>query len=849
MNCPKCGKELKPNAKFCGACGTKIEAPTAGLKCPKCGKELKPGAKFCGGCGTKLEGAPSAPAVSAPNAANGSPSEPRPDVSLIDKYIHWNIQPGQVAIKIDEADIAGYGRVEKIKGVHIQDGVKALLFVRGKFVAELPSGSYKFSDYVDKKTERVPPPPKPAEDASKAAEEKKGWLSRAWGSTVGFVSSLFGGDRRRRERAAAAGISVTVTSDVPRVSMVLIRSAEFPLVFNASDVITNPLRVNVGIHLLCKITNLNEFYTRMMADRKYISYESLATAFASNVETQIRQVLAGVDSEHVAEASGALLEPLQRVISGSHPFMTMQSILQFTTDSKELDGLRRLAEELYVSEKELDQVMLRNDFLNRYQAVRNAQELTELRASNSFELDRGGLTSDHELAMTRQGNAHALDMNATQHDFDLQRTRQDNAFDVQSGKDDNAYEAAKLEIYKEMSLTQDEQAKFDLMLSAERKLREAKSKDDVAAAMQEFEKSGMFREREMEELRRQMEHEDELKEMQREHAVSILSLQNSHALEEQKLDWEILIGHKKLDDELARRRKIDAFNDERRDKEEAHDDARRQADAAFADSRRQADASFQDSRRQADIDFEKQERDQQMEMLRQAQALRKEREDAEHQRKMEADNAARAHEEAMQKQQLDANLENQRIYAGMSFEQIMAANPNISEAAAQALAKKFEAEAAAAQNDKTAQMATEQKNEMKDFMQQMMAQQMQMNMQQMQMMRDTSVANASAFAGMQQTMVGAKQAELDRTRADAAANNARMLDGMKTTVGAMSGIVGAAAAHAAPASPAPTASAAPVAPPSAPQAKAMPPAAPHCPSCGAELEPGSAFCGECGTSL
>ena len=886
MNCPKCGKELKPNAKFCGACGTRIEAPAAGLKCPKCGKELKPGAKFCGGCGTKLEAVPTAPAAPTAAAANGSQSEPRPDVSLIDKYIHWNIQPGQVAIKIDEADIAGYGRVEKIKGVHIQDGVKALLFVHGKFVTELPSGSYKFSDYVDKTTVRVPPPPKPVEDAAKAAEEKKGWLSRAWGSTVGFVSSLFGGDQRRRERAAAAGITATITSDVPRVSMVLIRSAEFPLVFNASDVVTNPLHVNVGIHLLCKIANLNEFYTRMMADRKYISYESLATVFASNIDAQIRQALARVDSEHVAEASGALLEPLQRVISGSHPFMTVQSILQFTTDSKELDGLRRLAEELYVSEKELDQVMLRNDFLNRYQAVRNAQELAELRSSNAFDVERSGLTSDHELAMTRQDNAHALDMNAADHDFNLQRTRQDNAFDVQSGKDDNAYEAAKLEIYREMSLTQDEQAKFDMMLSAERRLREAKSKDDVAAAMQEFEKSGMFREREIEELRRQMEHEDELKEMQREHAVSILSLQNSQAMEEQKLDWEILIGNKKLDDELARRRKIDVFNDERqdveqaradarrdkeeahsdarRDKEDAHSDARREADAAFSDSRRQADASFQDSRRQADIDFEKREREQQMEMLRQAQAIRLEREndehrrtmestDAAHRQKLEAENAARAHEEAMQKQQLDAQVENQRIYAGMSFEQIMAANPNISEAAAQALAKKFEAEAAAAQNDRTAQMATEQKNEMKDFMQQMMSQQMQMSMQQMQMMRDTSIANASAFSGMQQTMMGAKQAELDRTRADAAANNAMMLDGMKTTVGAMSGIVGAAAAHAAPASPAPSAAAAPaaapVAPPSAPQAKAMPPTAPKCPSCGAELEPGAAFCGECGASL
>lgn len=907
MNCPKCGKELKAGAKFCGGCGTKIESPSAATKCPKCGKDLKPGAKFCGGCGTKIEAA-SAAAVAAGEtaAANGLKPEPRPDVSLIDRYIHWNIQPGQVAIKIDEADIAGYGRVDKIKGVHIQDGVKALLFVKGKFVTELPAGSYKFSDYVEKKAERVPPPPPPTNNAAKDAEEKKGWLGRAWGSTFGFVSNLFGGEQRRRERAAAAGITATVTNDVPSVSLVLIRSAEFPLVFNFSDVVTNPLRVNIGLHLLCKITNLNEFYTRIMSDRKYISFEHLSQVFSANVDSEVRQALATVASDQVESAGGSLLAPLQRVVSGTYPFMTVQRIIQFTTDSRELDGLRRLAEELYVSEKELEQVMLRNDFLNRYQAVRNAQDLRELGVSNAFELEHGARTDEHELAMTRQGNAHTLDMNAAGHDLDLARTRQDHAFDIQSGKDDNAFEAAKLEIYKEMSLTEEDKAKFDLMLSAERWLREAKSENDVAAAMQEFEKSGMFRNRELAELRRQMAHEDELKEMQRDHAVSILSLQNEHAVEERNLEWELMMGDKRRQAEYARireqdafdlerlkteiertrvqdafdqerREKEDAYADARRDKEDAYADARqrrdddyadarRDKDAAFADSRRQADADFQNAQRRAEMDLDRQEQMNQFEALKMANAIRQERENAEfaremqrdsseHARKMESERLAMEAEKQRldaareaQKDKLDAANEEKRIYAGMSFEQIMAANPNITEAAAQALAKKFEAEAASAQNDKTAQMAIDQKNEMKDFMQQMMAQQNAMNLQQMQMMRDTSVANAGAFAGMQQQMMGAKQAELDRARTDAARNNAMMLDGMKTTVGAMSGIVGAAAGQTAPVSPVPSAPVA-AAPSPAPQAKSMPPAAPHCPSCGAELEPGASFCGECGTSV
>ncbi|MBR5518820.1 MAG: SPFH domain-containing protein [Clostridia bacterium] len=80
VKCNNCGKEVPENAKFCLECGSKIEVvaenkvvcPKCGKKtakgkfcmecgaklqslCPKCGKELTPEAKFCLECGTRLE--------------------------------------------------------------------------------------------------------------------------------------------------------------------------------------------------------------------------------------------------------------------------------------------------------------------------------------------------------------------------------------------------------------------------------------------------------------------------------------------------------------------------------------------------------------------------------------------------------------------------------------------------------------------------------------------------------------------------------------------------------------------------------------------------------------------------
>ncbi len=58
MNCPACGRESRPDATFCDACGARLAAA-----CPTCGRELRAGARFCAGCGQAVR--PAAPAASA----------------------------------------------------------------------------------------------------------------------------------------------------------------------------------------------------------------------------------------------------------------------------------------------------------------------------------------------------------------------------------------------------------------------------------------------------------------------------------------------------------------------------------------------------------------------------------------------------------------------------------------------------------------------------------------------------------------------------------------------------------------------------------------------------------------
>jgi membrane protease subunit (stomatin/prohibitin family) len=51
-SCPKCNAPLATNAKFCPACGEKLQG---GAFCAQCGAKLQPEAKFCAECGAKTE--------------------------------------------------------------------------------------------------------------------------------------------------------------------------------------------------------------------------------------------------------------------------------------------------------------------------------------------------------------------------------------------------------------------------------------------------------------------------------------------------------------------------------------------------------------------------------------------------------------------------------------------------------------------------------------------------------------------------------------------------------------------------------------------------------------------------
>ena len=653
-------------------------------KCPNCGKELKDTAKFCGSCGTKLD---EVKATNRPDDERG--------VNVASSYIHWNILPGQIAVKIDERDIASYG---KVKGLVVQDGVKALFFVQGKIVAQLEAGQYAFKDYANAVVEEK--------------EEKKRSLI---GNFFHNVANFFKGG----------------ASDIIRktyqVSIVLVRSTEFPLLFNFENVETAGIRSNVGIHLLIKVSNINDFYTNQLLDKKMLCYETVAKSLESTVLAVLNESLSGTEPQKVSTKANDVLLALQNRISELYPYFSASKIINLTASREELENIRKMQEELYISELELTELTKRNNFLNRLHDENNAQTLAEARSETDFQAALDKIDEDREL-------------------------------------------------------NEDERLKFSQMLEAQRMIREAKTEDEVQAGIQEYKKSGLLREEEIENIQAQITQNASLRDLTYGQELALATLANEKELDRQKLLWETEIGNARLQNELAQERMRAEYLDERE----------RQRTALEAEKAR------------TELELQKERMASKLDVLRQAQEIRQQREQAEHERQMEANAQKIQHEEEMR-----------RMFQNMTAEQILVANPNITPEAANAMAEKFKAELAASQNDKTAEMAMKQSEQMQAFMQQQMA-----------MMRDVTMAGLGANAQNQAQRLSDKDAEINR-----------FANGVNNAVNSVSSALknpqtvyqtGASSVTQ-----------------SANDAKAVL----TCPNCGTPHEEGALFCESCGGSL
>ena len=529
MKCQNCNSELLEGAKFCTTCGTPVAAQPAGGVCGKCGARLLPGAKFCTTCGAPAAAAPeSAPAPEAQAAEGG-------ELAAVKQKIFWNIQKGEVACRVNESEFVSY---DSAQGLIVNDGTTAYIKANGKVLAEIHGGIY---DFVD------------PDELERILESRRGGAAGALAGGGRFLINALLGRRVKdkfdksgdpeRQRSLDAVIESMKRHEAFSLTLKLDKS--FSLVFGSGTaeemaefkpmtVRTKLLDLQMGLRAIFRISDFDRFAEYFLTDERVATTLKIAGKLQPTIQNAVQAVMQDREVEGTSIPADVVELITAKIVAAGDQFygLTLERVAEVAASNEDLERLRSLSRELYLSEQELDFLRRTNDFRNRLATETNGQAIADAR-------------SDLQLYQGLQ------------------------------------------EVNKDRLLADDELDKFYTVLSREKRIRDAQSEDEVEAALSDIEKTGLLREEDVENLRIDITE----RRYQRGQVIKLMQLKDEIEFEKVRTAGEGQIavetrrqGLELQELTLAHRRREDEYSDDRRAKEREQMRADREAELELDDA-------------------------------------------------------------------------------------------------------------------------------------------------------------------------------------------------------------------------------------------------------------------------
>ena len=529
MKCQNCNSELLEGAKFCTTCGTPVAAQPAGGVCGKCNAPLLPGAKFCTTCGAPAATAPeSAPAPEAQAAEGG-------ELAAVKQKIFWNIQKGEVACRVNESEFVSY---DSAQGLIVNDGTTAYIKANGKVLAEIHGGIY---DFVD------------PDELERILESRRGGAAGALAGGGRFLINALLGRRVKdkfdksgdpeRQRSLDAVIESMKRHEAFSLTLKLDKS--FSLVFGSGTaeemaefkpmtVRTKLLDLQMGLRAIFRISDFERFAEYFLTDERVATTLKIAAKLQPTIQNAVQAVMQDREVEGTSIAADVVELITAKIVAAGDQFygLTLERVAEVAASNEDLERLRSLSRELYLSEQELDFLRRTNDFRNRLATETNGQAIADAR-------------SDLQLYQGLQ------------------------------------------EVNKDRLLADDELDKFYTVLWREKRIRDAQSEEEVEAALSDIEKTGLLREEDVENLRIDIAE----RRYQRGQVIKLMQLKDEIEFEKVRTAGEGQIavetmrqGLELQELTLAHRRREDEYSDDRRAKEREQMRADREAELELDDA-------------------------------------------------------------------------------------------------------------------------------------------------------------------------------------------------------------------------------------------------------------------------
>ena len=913
--CMKCGAPASVNPQVQTA-SKQMDAPAV---CAKCGNPLIPGKKFCMKCGTPVGVAPQQPqgqpgekgwftdgvravanvvtggalnrdierqqqqavrqqarddqgeiqqaqqgqqaAERAQRAAEQEAERARDrrnqeaidGIDVVRGRAIWNIQPGQIARRVTETE---FNEVEQLKGVIIQEGCTALVYVDGDLVGTLSGGAYTFpvkSD-AEKKAER-----EAAEQKVKEQEKKKEtFMDRGLVGTIGIglstVRRFFFGNKKdeseqKRQARQQKVEKVLKEKNQPKLIRVyLVSDRVLTLTFGGQQnqdggidfvpfkVPTKIVDVEIGVSLQMQINNINDFLRNYLADRASVTTNQVQQMLMPAVQNTVTQMLRNLDYQQeglpepiVNNLKNRILQTINGQIFG----IQCTQVLQITDRSADFERFRQVERELFCSEKELEYLQRTGEFRNRLASETNKQTIDKA-------------TSEEDLRFALQ------------------------------------------QLNKDKLLHDDEMEQFVLMLNAQKRLRVAKSQEEEYEALLDIKKSRLVKDDEMAAL------EDALAQnkIQRDSVTEIMRIQHQQSVDDARLKAQWALDDQKQDHDWERedlqRRRDWGIEDEQREREWMHEEqeynrifsrTQQQDEYNWQKRIRETDFEWQQQERQREAAWEQRQRDEQLRQQQQQFDFQMQRQNKFDdidildrkaqiaQRNMQAMKEAELRElqeqnrsaENIHSMDVNEQMNRDNNFANMSAEQIRAAQlSHLDKDAQVAMANSYNKDGENALLQKQQQEQKELYEKMMQMQQQTGSQNQEMMMKMAQMMQQGMMGVGQQQQVFQQQRFEDQQQRANEYREDAIRQQDRMDHAMDQSLnyttrahqtdsqsfaqamgGAPQGFQQMPLQQ-----PQQSVAQQPVAPtaPATPQVQ-------HCPACGAEVPEGESFCGECGNKM
>ena len=543
------------------------------MKCPICGYPVLPKFTKCPHCGESL--------VKEDNNTNLPDAN---DFSIVKGRAIWNVQKGEIAHLIKETELIN---TDGLKGVIVQEGCTAIVFMNGIITSIMQAGIYSFPTKEPTPAIRPVVPSEP-----KAGDRTNDFTGFANGESAigrGIRNFLFGKKKdekpeQHEKRVERTKEKINKLPDLKTCRIYIVSNRLFNLFFDLQVdeegnydfapfvIATKTVDAKIALSLQMQVTNMNEFVGNYLTDQQSVSTVLFQQQLRTCIKSTLTQLLRNLDYQQDGLPEPIINNLKNRIKSACNEQLygiEVTKVLDITDESEDFNRFRSAEHDLFVNEKELDYLTRSNEFRNRIEQEKNKQEANQ--AANA-----------ESLRQTLQS------------------------------------------INKDKLLSEDEMEQFVMMMDSQKRLREAKTKQEEYEALSDMKKSRLVKEEDIAALENVLAQNkvsrDSIVDLMRAQAEQDLALNKQIAefkLSDNKKDHDIanelkdaLHKGKLASTQLDTKRIIDAYQDERRKKEDDYTFAQQQRkdDYQFQQEQKLEDSSFNRQKRQNDWEFSNQQR-------------------------------------------------------------------------------------------------------------------------------------------------------------------------------------------------------------------------------------------------